>query len=64
MTLLKHDKRTADLLGVIKDLLAMPEYDATTYTSRIRRETKHRARRLVEQHEEEPCQGGRGASPL
>lgn len=50
-----RDKKTADLLGVIKDLLAMPEYDATTYTSKIRRETKHRARRLVEEYEREPC---------
>ena len=69
MTLLKHDKRTADLLGVIKDLLAMPDYSDSNERPlpdiiRIRRLTVSRARRLVEQYEEEPCQGGRGASPL
>jgi hypothetical protein len=69
MMLLKHDKRTADLLGAIKELLAMPDYSDSNERPladiiRIRRVAVSRARRLVEQYEEEPCQGGRDASPL
>ena len=35
------------LCAVIKDLLAMPEYDGTAATSQIRLKTKNRAKRAV-----------------
>ena len=44
-------KPIADLIGALKDLLAMPEFDSTQRTSQLRRSIKRRARDLIEQYE-------------
>jgi hypothetical protein len=44
-------KPIADLIGVLKDLLAMPEFDSTQQTSQLRRSIKRRARDLIDEYE-------------
>jgi hypothetical protein len=44
-------KEVADLVGALKDLLTMPEFDGTQYTSKVRQVAKHKARRVIEEYE-------------
>ncbi len=44
-------KPIADLIGALKDLLAMPDGTLTGDAARIRKDIKHKARMVIEEHE-------------
>ncbi len=50
---MNRTKEVADLIGALKDLLAMPEFDGTKHTSLVRQTVKHKARQLIEQYDED-----------
>lgn len=48
-----RSKDIADLIGALKDLLALPDGTLTGDAARIRRAVKHRARQVIEQYDED-----------